>query len=169
MVFVPLRGLVAGLTTGALGVAFGLMSVGCDLTAGETGSGGGTGGGGCVAEDRAVPYEPGMTEEGAEGYAVVLNRSVSAPPAKGDNAWTIVVRDESGDPVDDLVVEVFPFMPDHGHGGSVQTQVRAGDASGTYILEPLNLPMAGYWEVRIDFGDGTTTLDEVMFPICVEE
>jgi hypothetical protein len=53
-------------------------------------------------------------------------------------------------------------MPDHAHG-SPQPVVVTEMGDGEYKLDPVNLFMAGYWEVTISAED-----DDIVFPLCVE-
>ncbi|HTM19107.1 MAG TPA: FixH family protein [Kofleriaceae bacterium] len=121
----------------------------------------------CADETRALAYVPGMAVDGAqEQFMVMLVDADPAPPAKGDNYWMIMVHAmDTGDPVDGAVLEVTPFMPDHGHGTSIVPVVTPDTEPGTYIVDPINLWMPGLWEVRIDVDDGA---DLITFPFCIE-
>ena len=77
----------------------------------------------CADEDRDDDYVAGMVKVGANGYSVVLVTSEPAPDPKGNYDWNIRVLDPAMAPVDNLTIKVFPFMPDHGHGTSVQAVI----------------------------------------------
>src|SRR4051794_2517011 len=69
----------------------------------------------CATETRAVPYSPNLTRTSMSGaYTAVLLTAEPAPPAKGDNTWTIEIRDAAQAPVDGLVITPSALMPDHG-------------------------------------------------------
>lgn len=120
----------------------------------------------CSTEDRADPYVAGMEATGTNGYTVKLMESDPAPPAKGDNAWTLEVL-EGTTPVDGATLQLVPFMPDHGHGTSINAQVTPQTDSGMYLATPVNLWMPGYWEVTVNIDDQGTT-DSVVFKTCID-
>lgn len=129
----------------------------------------------CEEDTRDEAYVAGISKTGAANYTIKINDSLPAPPAKGDNVWTIEIRDSADVPVTGLAFTVTSYMPDHGHGTPVFPAVdEVGD--GVYTLNPINLFMPGYWETTItavDFGgndipDDDVDLDSVMFKFCVE-
>ena len=113
-------------------------------------------------------YAPGLEKIGAGGYTVRLMSATPAPPAKGDNDWTIEVLDDTSTATDGLDIDVKPFMPLHGHGTPIPAEVTAGGAPGTYNLNPVNMFMPGIWEITLDIGDGTTVEDSVMYKFCID-
>lgn len=130
----------------------------------------------CADETRATPYSPGMSVTSLNGaFVVKLMNSVfvvngkplSEAPAKGEDTWTIEVDDAAtGVPVDGVTMTVTPRMPDQRHGTTPVGVTAAG--SGTYTLDPVNLFMAGYWEVTIGLGAATAaSADSAVFRICV--
>jgi len=136
----------------------------------------------CAAETRATPFQPGMQVTSRSGGYVVKalqntfvdpNKQVlTIPPAKGIDTWTIETdRAATGTPVDGMSITVSPYMPDHRHGTTAVGVTAAG--AGTYTINPLNLYMAGYWEITFNLtdpsaGDAPVT-DSAMFPICVPD
>jgi hypothetical protein len=123
---------------------------------------------GCSADPRASDYETGMSATGSM-LTVELADASPAPPSKRDNTWTITVRDEAGDPLDGADVWVTTWMPDHGHGGTVDPTVVAGGGPGGYVVDPVHLQMAGLWEVTIHaIPEGASEEDSVTFGFCVE-
>jgi hypothetical protein len=134
------------------------------------GGSGGVADGLCATEDRDDDYAPGLVKVGEAGYSVTLVASDPAPPERGDNTWTVAVIDPGGAPLGGLELDVYPYMPDHGHGSPKQVTVEAAGAAGTYTLTPVNLSMSGLWTVRIKLVDpGTSTeLDRVTFAFCVD-
>ncbi len=121
----------------------------------------------CAQETRADPYVAGMEAMGANGYKVVLMTSDPAPPAKGDNVWTLQVMATGDAPVDGATVGVVPFMPDHGHGTPITATVTGTGSNGEYGATPVNLWMPGYWEVTVNIDDGGTT-DTAVFKVCID-
>ena len=122
----------------------------------------------CALEDRADVYAPGMSKAGAD-YTVSLIDSLPAPPSEGDNAWIMEITNGAGATIDDLELSVSPFMPDDGHGTPVRAAVTPAGADGQYSVDPVNLWMPGYWEVRIDVDDGAGIPDSVVFGFCIED
>ena len=122
----------------------------------------------CAGEVAAEPYAAGLVKVGAAGvFTVELASSLPAPPAKGDNRWTLKVRDDHGSPVEGATVSVVPYMPAHGHGAATDPVVTPSGAPGEYLADPVNLSMPGVWEITVTVaGDGGT--DTAGFVFCVE-
>ncbi len=129
-----------------------------------------TGGTLCTHETRATPWEPPLEEEGANGLVKVrLLESEPAPPADTDNRWVVQVVDAAGTPLTDAeITRVEPRMPDHGHGSAVPTTVTPEGAEGRFVLNPVNLGMAGYWTIDVDVRLAGGETDTVQFRVCVE-
>lgn len=122
----------------------------------------------CSDDPRADTYAAGLEKASENGhFTVTLRTADPAPPAKGDNTWTIEIRDAGGTPVEGATLTVTPWMPDHGHGTSIDVQVAAGSDPGTYVLSSIDLRMPGLWEVTIEIDAGGVT-DSVVFAFCVE-
>jgi len=146
-------------------VAFGL---GC-------GSSGGTGGGPqtpdagdlitCQNDPRVMTYAPGLSVTSTSGTRkYVLLSADPNPPARGTDTWSIKITDAAGTSQIGLSVGVLPFMPDHGHGSSVNASVTA-NSDGTYTVTPLYFFMAGVW--RTTFWIGSNQADVGEFFFCV--
>lgn len=144
-----------------------VLAPGCDDDAEDTGSSDTVDP--CEKEDRAEEYMQGIEKTG-DALTVTLVKSVPAPPEKGDNEWTVQVADDGGAPMDGLGIEAVPWMPDHGHGTSIESEMMPGEAAGEYVVDPVNLLMAGYWEITLAITDAEgNDVDEVMFKFCVRE
>lgn len=117
----------------------------------------------CDVEDRDDDFALGLAHEGASMQFSIADAD-PAMPIRGDNAWTVAIADASGAPMDGMAVSVRPWMPDHGHGTPVQAQITALE-DGQYEIAPLNLFMAGYWEVTVSTAEPE---DSVVFKVCVE-
>ena len=120
----------------------------------------------CADEDRADDFAVSLTKMG-ERHTVTLMEAEPADPVRGDNTWTILVTDEAGTPMEGIGVDAKPWMPDHGHGSAVEETVTDLGA-GEYTLDPLNLFMAGLWQVTLELTDEDGETDEVMISVCVE-
>ncbi len=120
----------------------------------------------CEMEDRADDFTVGLSKSG-QRVSVEVSEAMPADPVRGDNAWTLMITDAEGNAAEGLVVDAKPWMPDHGHGSSVEEEVTEM-GGGQYMMNPLNLFMAGYWEVTIDIADADGNEDEVMIGVCVE-
>jgi hypothetical protein len=123
----------------------------------------------CDSETRDDVYAPGLAKTGPAGYVVRMIESIPAPPARGNNEWTLEVLAPAGPGQPGLGLTAVPFMPDHGHG----TTIVAEDTdlgAGRYRLTPVNLFMRGFWTVRVgvraEAGAGAE-LDVVTFAFCV--
>lgn len=120
----------------------------------------------CAEETRTDAFAIALAKTG-ERHTVTVADAMPAEPIRGDNAWTVLVTDASGAAMTGLTMTAAGWMPDHGHGSPVETIVtELGD--GEYEMTPLNLFMAGYWEVTVELTDADGTADEVMFAVCVE-
>lgn len=140
-----------------------LVAAGCS-DGSESGGSGGQGGSSCTGDT----FSAGLQKSGKAGkLTVTLESADPAPPQKGDNRWTIRVTDPAGAPISDASVAVTPFMPEHGHGTSVQAVVTPkGD--GRYELFPVNFLMPGKWEITLDVGLPGGQGDSVVYAFCVE-
>ena len=106
------------------------------------------------------PAQVITTESGALRIAV---RFAPQPPVVGQDAVELVATDGAGNAAAGLTMEVFPWMPAHGHGASVQPAVTEV-GPGVFVADPLYLFMAGSWELRLTIGGraedaGTATFD----------
>ncbi len=120
----------------------------------------------CADETRADDFAAGLTKDGA-AYRVRVEAADPADPVRGDNAWTLMITDLEGSPIEGVVVDAKPWMPDHGHGSAVEEEV-IEMGGGEYQVAPLNLFMAGYWEVHLELSSVDVDMDEVMIGVCVE-
>ncbi len=122
----------------------------------------------CATETRADTYEAGLEKVGKGGLKTKLLAAEPAPPAKGDNSWTLQVLDAASAPLDGVSIDVKPFMPDHGHPAPITPTVKAQGSDGSYLIESINLAMPGLWEVTLDLDDGAGTTDSVVYAFCIE-
>lgn len=122
---------------------------------------------GCAAEKRADAFQPGLKKVAPSGLVVSLVDASPAPPAKGDNTWTLRLTDATGAPVDGATVTLVPFMPDHGHGSAVKPTVTFTGSDGKYAVSRVYLAMAGYWEITVTVVRGATS-DEARFGFCID-
>ena len=120
----------------------------------------------CEEEDRDEDFAIGLAHEG-ESLTVTIADAEPSLPVRGDNAWTLTITDAGGAAMEGMLFTIAPWMPDHGHGSPVEpTTLALGE--GQYLLNRLNLFMAGYWEITLGLSDGQGTEDEVVFRVCVE-
>lgn len=120
----------------------------------------------CAEETRADDFRIGLAHQG-ERLVVEIADAEPSMPIRSDNTWTFEVSDTAGTPMEGMSVSVVPFMPDHSHGTPVQAEVtELGE--GTYVADPVNLYMAGLWEVTMTITDDEGVADEVVFRVCVE-
>jgi hypothetical protein len=102
----------------------------------------------------AFPDAPAVTVAIGAGLDVALRTAPAQPPVRGASTLQLTVRDARGIGRDGLVVKVTPWMPAHGHGAPTTPTVTP-EGDGLYRVAPLDLPMAGTWELRIDVtGEG---------------
>jgi hypothetical protein len=125
-----------------------------------------TEGGDCAAETRDDAFAVGLSKSGSLVTATFVS-SDPAPPIKGDNTWVLDFTDAQGMPLVDVEMVVIPMMPDHGHGTPINAVVTATETPGRYEVTPVNLFMAGYWEITFDLTVAGQA-DALMFGFCVE-
>ncbi len=86
----------------------------------------------------------------------------------GDNDWTLHVDDASGQPAPGLSFNVVPWMTAHNHG-AVKVVVVTDQGGGDYDAKPINVNMAGIWDIRVQFPtDGAAPLRAV-FSFCASD
>ena len=118
----------------------------------------------CQDDPRVTAFAPNLSVKSASGAMLyTLVSATPAPPARGNDTWTIHVTDASGQPLPNLSLSVLPFMPDHGHGTSVTASVTA-KGGGDYTVTPLYFFMPGVW--RISFNPVGSS-DVANFWFCV--
>jgi hypothetical protein len=114
----------------------------------------------CIGEARATPYQPGMQVTSKNGtFIVKLIKNTFTDSSgiaqdesfvKGYDVWTVETdQGTSMTPLDGLSIKVLPYMPDHKHG-TTPVGVMAAGSPGVYTMSPVNLYMAGYWEVTFN-------------------
>ncbi len=83
------------------------------------------------------------------------------------HAWTIEVRDNSGQTVDEATIEIDGGMPEHNHGLPTRPRVVENSGDGRYLIAGMRFHMRGYWELRLVIDDGRQR-DEVTIPLNIE-
>ena len=107
-----------------------------------------------------------------EIYSLTLDQGDPNPAIKGLNTWTFslsaVEGSDSFDEVNSLITEgmcvldVVPWMPDHGHGSS-ESQSEWIE-SQQYSVSGIDLIMPGFWEVRTKVTCGSVE-EDLVFPL----
>jgi hypothetical protein len=130
----------------------------------------------CLESD--PQYTAGQTEAGDSGHFNFELVSIDpTPPEKGENTFTLYLSDVNGNPAEEAVVIITPFMGAHGHGTSPSkfTATAAGD--GNYTSPAIDLFMAGVWDITFeanlapdetDTGSTETISDSATFAFCLE-
>lgn len=163
---------------GALSAA--LLCFACESH--DSGSGQPTGEGGadsgpsgtvsCVDDKRLDPSEPGFEKAGlSSALWFRLEQTEPAPPSKGDNTFTVSVRDEAGTAFTGEL-SAKAKMPDHGHESPSVPIVSFDADSATYTIRPLDLFMAGVWQVTLSASDSAAETaaprDSASFYFCIQ-
>ena len=109
-----------------------------------------------------------MSNVGDSNFEYTLLTSLPGPPDRGINTWNLEIKNPQGDPLDsDQVLEISPFMPDHGHGSNT-TAIINKEANGNYTIGDIDLFMPGLWEIRMRVKNSEDqVLDTVFFNFCV--
>jgi hypothetical protein len=120
----------------------------------------------CAAETRDDTYVAGITKAGQNGklnFKIV--EALPAPPARGDNIWTLELTSITAAPVSGAAMIVTPFMPDHQHGTPTTVVIEPMPSAGQYKLSPVNMWMPGLWQTTIQV-DGQDA-DKAVFAFCI--
>jgi hypothetical protein len=86
---------------------------------------------------------------------IEVRTSPSQPPERGVSSVELVVKNEAGALQEGLDVDMQPWMPAMGHGAAVKPTVTVR-GPGTYVLDDVQLFMAGRWELRTSFSGSVT-------------
>jgi YtkA-like len=153
-----------------------VVAAGCGSGGDDAGEGDPEGSVSCTSDPRLDAYS-GTLEKAGELGALSFRFSNFAPeqPSRGNNTFHVQVVDASGTAVSgdgadpaSVSLGVSLFMPDHGHGTSVEPAVTFD--AGQYTLAPLYLFMPGVWRIELDAqtGDAGEMLDRVVLHFCIE-
>ncbi len=119
----------------------------------------------CQSDPRVMTYAPNLAVKSSGGsMTFTLVQSNPAPPGRGNDSWTVHVADASGQALPNLSLSVLPFMPDHGHGTSVDPAV-SNTGGGNYTVNPLYFFMPGVWRIRFTSAASAETAD---FWFCIQ-
>lgn len=118
----------------------------------------------CEVETRDDTFVVGLAKTGQQ-MTFTLTSATPAPPMRGDNAWTLQLTNAAG-PLTGATIVVSPFMPDHGHGTSIEAKIIELPDAGQYELSPINMWMPALWETTIQATANGVT-DRVIFRFCV--
>ena len=113
-----------------------------------------------VVEGLAVACESGACELEVVGLQ-------PAVPDRGDNTWTVAVRDAAGEPIAVQSVRLAPFMPAHDHG-TVPAFFEGSPGDDGWTLGPFDLFMPGRWEMRATITVDELTEEQAVVAFCVE-
>jgi hypothetical protein len=124
----------------------------------------------CTDDERVEVFARGLSKSGETGFKVTIDAGDPAPPARGDNTWTVTVLDAAGEPLAGARLAVSALMPDHGHMSPSTPEATVTDAEGRSTISGLNLFMAGVWVVQLQVteADAEEQADSVSFAFCVE-
>ena len=108
----------------------------------------------CSGEEERGPVvfveQPLLVAQTDAGLTVSVWASPQ-PPAVGLAAFRFGFTDAAGSPIDGLDVDVLPWMPAHGHGGS-KRPTSTVTAPGVFLVDPVSFFMSGGWELRTTIG-----------------
>lgn len=126
----------------------------------------------CAIETRADTFVVGLDKVGA-GMELdfKLMTAAPAPPARGDNTWSLQLSAMAagvvGSGVAGATLTATPFMPDHMHGSPIQVVV-TDKGGGAYELSPVNLWMPGLWQTTVTATSASGS-DQTVFAFCIPE
>jgi len=109
-----------------------------------------------VAEiDGCTTGTPLATSTSQSGALQISVCTSFQPPVESLMTGRITVKDTAGHPMDGLTLSVTPWMPAMGHGQSLAVTITPL-GNGDYQVAPLELFMAGEWELATKVS-GTVT------------
>ena len=110
-------------------------------------------------------YSANMEKVGkGSAFRFTLVESVPAPPSRGRNVWTLVIRDASGAGVAGADIQILATMPAHGHSSPAIPTVAA--EADRYTVSGISLFMPGLWEITVTAVAGDRR-DSATFTFCV--
>jgi hypothetical protein len=118
--------------------------------------------GACATEDASggadaafpdAPYATVTTESGT--LRIAVRTAPAQPPPRGVITVEYTITDPSGRALDGLDVSVTPWMPEMGHGASVEPAIEPL-GEGRYRVSNLALYMPGRWELRTSIAGEVT-------------
>lgn len=122
----------------------------------------------CATDTRAQVYTVGLSSSSDDGAVTITFVDADpAPPAKGNNTWTVKITDADGKPVSDAAIATTAYMPDHGHTSPITPKATPLADAGTYEVTPVNLFMPGIWEVTLKVTPSGGEAKDVLFTFCV--
>jgi len=122
----------------------------------------------CATDKRAQVYTVGLSSSSEDGaITITFVDADPAPPAKGNNTWTVTITDAAGKPVNGAAIETTAYMPDHGHTSPIKPTATSLDANGTYEVTPVNVFMPGIWEVTLAVTPAGGEASSVKFTFCI--
>jgi hypothetical protein len=92
----------------------------------------------------AEPYATIASDEGA--FVIEVRTAPRQPPTRGSAEVELRITDADGEPIDDLSLDVVPFMPDMGHAAATEPSIEAL-GGGRYDVSPVDMFMSGRWEL----------------------
>ncbi|HWA78416.1 MAG TPA: hypothetical protein VG937_39040 [Polyangiaceae bacterium] len=153
-----------------------LLCVACDghdsHSTEPAGEGGASGTVSCVNDERLDSAEPSVEKAGLKSALWFrLEKTEPAPPSKGDNTFTVSVRDQA-ETAFTGELSAKAKMPDHGHESPSVPSVSFDADSAVYTIRSLNLFMAGVWQVTLSASDeaaaSAAPLDSASFYFCIQ-
>jgi hypothetical protein len=122
----------------------------------------------CMVGPTPETFALGLTEASTDGsLKMTLVAASPAPPAKGENSWTLKVTDGSGAPVTGASFTVKPYMPEHVHGTSIVPQMTPASQPGVYDVGILEFFMPGIWQTTITRDQDAGAPEAVVFTFCI--
>lgn len=97
-------------------------------------------------------------------FEAVAVADVQPLPLNTLHAWTLQLRNASGEPLVDAQVRVEGGMPAHNHGLPTLPVVTPTSTPGRYRIEGMRFHMQGEWELRLTVTQGGNT-DLLLIPV----
>lgn len=129
----------------------------------------------CRKPGRVIPaFKPGLAGASSSKIQLSLMQATPANPIQGKNTFVVMIKDEKGQMLDGLKLEVTTKMPDHNHGSPSDAGITVAPATdmgaGHYRISNIDFHMNGYWEVTVNASStapGQTWNDAAVLPVCL--
>jgi|HubBroStandDraft_6_1064221.scaffolds.fasta_scaffold512822_2 hypothetical protein len=122
----------------------------------------------CATDPRGQHYAVGLSGASTDGSLKMSFVDASpAPPAEGENYWTLKVTDGSGAPLTGASFNVKPWMPDHLHGSSIVPEMTPMSEAGVYHVGILEFFMPGIWQTTFTLEQDSGPPEAVVFTFCI--
>lgn len=93
---------------------------------------------------------PVLEAMSSKGQEITIYSSLTPLEINKIHSWILVLRDDSGEPIENAEIIINGGMPEHDHGLPTAPQVTRQLEAGRYLVEGVRFHMPGLWQIFID-------------------